>query len=606
VSAWLLAGIAGVALAGLSYGTAARGRAPVAVLAALRALAVALLAAAALDAPLGRAGAAPALVALDASASWGRAADPAAFGRARDSVRAALGTARRDSLLLVGDSVRAGPAATGGRDGASRVGDAADRAAAAGRPLVLVTDGELADPDALRRAPGGSRVVVLRPARRPDAAVVDADAPRAAGARDTVEVRATVAADAAGAPAGRVRLLLGGRVLADSARAAMAAHGRVEVRLRAVLAGAPPGPVPLRIVSAAAGDGEARNDTLTLAFDVADAPAAVFASGAPDYDARLLVGILRGTLATPVRAYYRVAPGQWRSEGSLAPVSEADVRRAAAGASLLVLHGDTAVLGPPRGVGRGALALVQPPADPDSGAEWYARSAPPSPVAGALAGVPWDSLPPLDLGAAPAAGTWTALRADARGGGARAAIVGTEGTRRVLVAGAGGFWRWQFRGGPPAEAATALWGALFDWLAAGRGDARAAVPDRASVRAGEPVRWRRGGADSVVRVTLTRLGATAGGDTLVLGFPAGARTAESPARAPGVYVVGGPGGASLLAVNAGPELLPARPTATAGPVGSGAPTAGAAPRVRDAGWPYAAAAALLCAEWVLRRRRGLR
>jgi hypothetical protein len=220
--------------------------------------------------------------------------------------------------------------------------------------------------------------------------------------------------------------------------------------------------------------------------------------------------------------------------------------------------------------------------------------------------VPWDSLPPLDLGPAPAAGAWTALQAGARGGGTRAAVVGADGPRRVLVAAAGGFWRWQFRGGPPSEAATALWGGLFDWLAAGRGDARAAVPELAAVRAGEPVRWRRGGADSVVRVTLTSLGTTGGGDTLVLGFPAGARTAESPARAPGVYVVGGPGGASLLAVNAGPELLPARPTATAGPVGSGAPTAGAAPRVRDAGWPYAAAAALLCAEWVLRRRRGLR
>jgi hypothetical protein len=449
-------------------------------------------------------------------------------------------------------------------------------------------------------------VVVLRPARRPDAAVVDVDAPRAAGARDTVEVRATIAADARGAPAGRVRLVLGARVLADSARPALAPYGRAEVRLRAVLAGAAAGPVPLRVVSAAAGDGEARNDTLTLAFEVADAPAAVFASGAPDYDARLLVGILRGTLATPVRAYYRVAPGQWRVEGSLAPVAEADVRRAAAGSSLLVLHGDTTALGTPRGLGRGALALVQPPTAADSSVEWYARSAPPSPVAGALAGVSWDSLPPLDLGAPPPAGAWTALQAAARGGGTRAAVVGSDGPRRVLVAAAGGFWRWQFRGGRPAEAATALWGGLFDWLAAGRGDARAAVPDLAAVRAGEPVRWRRGGADSVVRVTVTPLGSAGAGDTLVLRFSAGARTVESPARGAGVYVVRGPGGESLLAVNAAPELLPARPTVTTGPVGSGATAAGAARRLRDAGWPYATAAALLCAEWVLRRRRGLR
>jgi hypothetical protein len=226
VSAWILAGLAGLALAGLSYGPAARAGAPVAAVAAMRALAAALLAAAALDAPLGRAGRAPILVALDASASWARAADSAALARARDSARAALGPLGRDSLLLVGDSVRAASSATVGRDGASRVGDAADRAAAAGRPLLLVTDGELADPDALRRAPRGSRVVVVRPDRRPDAAVVDADAPRAAGARDTVEVRATVAADAGGAPSGRVRLVLSGRVLADSARPALAPYAR--------------------------------------------------------------------------------------------------------------------------------------------------------------------------------------------------------------------------------------------------------------------------------------------------------------------------------------------------------------------------------------------
>jgi hypothetical protein len=140
------------------------------------------------------------------------------------------------------------------------------------------------------------------------------------------------------------------------------------VRLRAVLAGAATGPAPLRVVSVTPGDGEARNDTLTLAFDVGDAPAAVFASGAPDYDARLLVGILRGTLATPVRAYYRVAPGQWRNEGSLAPVAEADVRRAAAGASLLVLHGDTAVLGRQGGwdAGRSPSSSRPPPLTPAS------------------------------------------------------------------------------------------------------------------------------------------------------------------------------------------------------------------------------------------------
>ena len=39
---------------------------------------------------------------------------------------------------------------------------------------------------------------------------------------------------------------------------------------------------------------------------------------------------------------------------------------------------------------------------------------------------------------------------------------------------------------------------------------------------------------------------------------------------------------------------------------SGAAAADAAPRLRDKGWAYALAILLLCAEWILRRRRGMR
>jgi hypothetical protein len=603
VSAWLLALALSVGLVALSYAPALRDGGRVWLPALLRGVGALLLAAAAFDAPLGRAGAPAPLVALDASASWTRAAAGDALAAARDSAtRAAPG-----AVLLAGDSLRGGDPRGAGSDAASRAADAVDRAAAAGRPLVYVTDGEADDAAALARAPRGSRAVVVRPARGADAALADADAPRAAAARDTVELRATVAADAAGAGAGEVTAGVGGRVLARTPVAALAPYGRREVRLRVPLAGAAPGPAALTLAVRAAGDREPRNDTLALALDVTDAPAAVFVSGAPDYDARFLLGVLRGALALPVRAYLRVAPGQWRAEGTLAAVPEAEVRAAAARASLLVLHGDTLVLGAPRALGRGALALVAPPAaGAEPGAEWYAAGAPPSPVAGALAGVAWDSLPPLDAGAAPA-GEWQALVARAgRRGPPRAVVAGSDAARRTLVAGAGGFWRWQFRGGRTADAAAALWGGLFDWLAAGRGDERQALPERAAVRAGEPVRWRRTGADSVVRLTLAGRGAPARTDTLTLRFSAGARVAESPALPAGIYDVRAPGGPAVLAVNASAELLPRRPTVVAGPLGGGAPAVGEAPRVRESGWPFAAAALVFCAEWVLRRRRGLR
>lgn len=610
MSGWLGAVLLALLLTAASYTPLPRLRGVAWVPALLRATAALLLGAAAFDAPLGRAASAAPLVALDASASWSRAAGAGALAAARDSARAAFGRAPgADSLLLAGDSLRGGPPAAAGRDNASRVGDAADRAAAAGRPLVLVSDGEADDTPALARAPRGSRVVVVRPARGPDAAVVDADAPRAASARDTLDLRATVAADAAGAGAGRLTVALGTRVLADVPLAAAAPYTRQEVRVRVPLAGSPAGPQPLRVIARTAGDREPRNDTLALALDVTEAPAAVFVSGAPDYDARLLLGVLRGTLALPVRAYLRVAPGQWRTEGTLAPAGEADVRRAAASASVLVVHGDTAALGAPRALGRGALALVAPPPVGDSAAEWYATGAPPSPVAGALADVAWDSLPPLDVGPAPA-GAWQGLVArEGRRGPPRAVVAGSEGTRRTLVVGAGGFWRWQFRAGRAADAATALWGALFDWLAAGRADARGVVTELAAVRAGEPVRWRRAGADSVVRVVIARgdgAGPTSRGDTLILRFAADARVVETPPLAAGLYTVRTNAGAALLPVNASAELLPRRPSLRAGLVGGGAAATASAARVRDQGWPYAVAAGLLCLEWVLRRRRGLR
>lgn len=605
--AWGVALLVALGLAALSYLPALRADGRAWLPALLRAAGAFLLAATALDAPAGRARAARPFVALDASASWTRGADLRALGAARDTARRAAEGG--GATLLVGDSVRAGDPAGAGRDGATRVADAVERATAAGRPLVVITDGEVEDPQALGRAPRGSRVAVVRPTRPLDAAVLDADAPRAAAARDTLDLRATLAADAAGAAAGELAVLLGPRVLATVPLAALAPFARQEMRVRAPLGGAAAGPAALRLVVRSVGDREPRNDTLALALDVTDAPAAVFASGAPDYDARLLLAVLRGSLALPVRGFLRVAPGQWRAEGTLAAVSEAEVRAAAAQASLLVVHGDTAALGGPRALGRGALALVAVPAPSEGAAEWYATGAPPSPVAGALADVVWDSLPPLDVGDAPAPAEWQGVVARAeRGGPARTIVVGGDAARRTLVVGAGGFWRWQFRGGRAADAATALWGALFDWLAAGRGDERRAVPELAMIRSGEPVRWRRTGPDSLVRVTLSRRDGVAvqPPDTLVLRFAAGARTAESPTLGPGTYNVGVPGGTAVLAVNAPRELLPRRPSVVTGPVGEGVAATGAALRLRDRGWPFAAAALLLCAEWVVRRRRGLR
>ena len=609
MTAWLLAVAAAVVLAALSYLPPPRAHPAVAALAFLRAAAVALLAALALDAPSGRGRELPPLVAFDASASWTRGADRATLAAAADSARR-LAT---DTLWLVGDSLRArtgrGAIDTAEvRDARSRVAVLVDRAAAAGRPLLLVTDGELDEREALARAPGGSRVLVLPPTRGTDAAVTGLTLPASASARDTLSAEVLVGADARGAGAGVVRLLLDARAVAEAPLPALGPFAEQTVRLRVPLVGLS-GTVVARAVVAVAGDREPRNDTVAVALDVSDVPAVVFASASPDYDARAALGVVRGALGLPVRAFYRVAPGAWRREETLAPVSEDVVRAAARDAGLLVLHGDTAVFGPPRALGRGALALAAPPrpsaGGDDENAEWYATGAPVSPLSPSLSAVAWDSLPPLDLASGAPAGSWVGMEARlGRQGPPRPVVTGVEGARRVAVIGVGGLWRWQFRGGAAGEAFSALWGGILDWLAAGRGDPRAAVPEAGVVRAGEPVVWRRGGTDSVAAVQLTRRG-DGRSDSVVVRFAAGERTTTTTPLAPGVYDVRGSGGRAVLAVSAPRELLPRRPALRSGPVGGGAATSGA-PRLRDAWWAYALPLLLLCGEWLARRRLGLR
>ena len=132
------------------------------------------------------------------------------------------------------------------------------------------------------------------------------------------------------------------------------------------------------------------------------------------------------------------------------------------------------------------------------------------------------------------------------------------------------------------------------------------MPDDRVLRAGEPVRWRRGSpADSVASVVLRRRGAPARVDTLTLRFPGDASVVESASLPPGIYDATVRGGSAVLAVNASRELLPRTPRVRSGAVG-GAPPEDTAPRLRAVWWPYALVILLLCAEWVVRRRRGMR
>lgn len=392
MSAWVIAFVAGALVAAVQYG---RARAPSpwrrAGLGALRLLGVGGTVALLLNAPIGGGRTGPPLVFLDASHSMARG-DTALWRHAWDSA-AALGS---DSLWAFGDTVepvrRATPPAANG----SRVRPAVERAMASGRPAVVITDGELQDSSALDGLVDGSRIVVIP--RRPhrDLAAVSLEAPRAAVQGDSVALRITIAAGSEGAAAGSLVLLLNDEVLGRWPVDAMSPWSERQVDLH-VLAGAGQGPALLRAVVSSAGDEEPRNDTLAVALEISRAASAVFASTSPDQDARFAIAVLRGALALPTRGYLRIAPGRWRHEGSLSAATELEVRQAMREAPVAIIHGDTAIFGPPLSVTAGPLALIAPPEVEDG--EWYVSATPPSPLSGALAAVPLESLPPIAVGA---------------------------------------------------------------------------------------------------------------------------------------------------------------------------------------------------------------
>ena len=605
MTAWLLALLAGALFAAVQYGRLVRREgAGVLPLALLRLAAIALLVALLMDARVGPDRLPAPLVALDASESWTRG-DTTRWPRAVADARRRGG----DSLLVFGDSVRLAPEELLPADAGSSIGSVGEQAAAQGRPVLIVSDGESVIPaSGLESLPRGSRVEVIEATPQVDLAIASVDAPRAIASGDTLRARVTLRGGGRPTPPARLALAFQGSVVATTSVPALEAFAEHAVDLQ-FRTPAGDGPRLLRAIVAADGDGERRNDTLSVAVDVSPAAGAIWISSAPDLDSRAALGVLRG-LGVPTRGFLRVAP-----------VSEAEVLAATREAPLLVIHGDTAVFGPPRALaGDAPLALLpgpqrDQPATPAAGAldEWYPSSAPPSPASSALTGVPWDSLPPVALGPAgprPApqgAGAWVAVEGRrARRGNAAPFVVGTESPRRVVVSRATEMWRWQARGGPGAIAYQGLWGSVFDWLADARRDRRAAVPEAQSVRAGLPIRWRLAAArDSATRVVLTRRGAPARVDTLMLTAAPGTIFATSAPLAPGIYDVRAAGGESILPVNAADELLPRAPGLRTGEYGHG-PVASTAPALRDYGLAYAAIVLLLCIEWVLRRRRGLR
>ena len=382
------------------------------------------------------------------------------------------------------------------------------------------------------------------------------------------------------------------------------------------------------------------DDLRSVYVFISDKPAGVaIVSFDPDWEPRFLHPVLEAALGLPVRTFLRMPAGIYvRGGGGLEAgtrADENDVLRAVNEADLLVLHGLTSAAPEwAQNFARTARRLIVFPGDAGlehpvqtSGAveaDWYVSSElPASPITSLLAGMDMGAVPPLNSlqSTTLAENAWTPLHGGRTPRGGQSPLVAAEerGGRRWAVALGRGYWRWAFRGGSAHDAYARLWGALAGWVVQDRAQVAGASirPVERAVARATPLRWVAPGvaADSFV---LMMAGADALATRATLIAERG-DTAVSAALAPGHYTydIRAFSGGDEVARSSGPltietyspefirhvvdlDELRRAPTALAG-VGRarGRP-------LHTYAWLYIVLTALLCAEWILRRRWGLR
>ncbi len=410
---------------------------------------------------------------------------------------------------------------------------------------------------------------------------------------------------------------------------------------RAVEVDLPPstgtGAVRFEAVVSGVDDGFAADDR-AVAYGLVGTPenaGVVVVSLGPDWEPRYLLPVLERTTGLAGTGFLRAGPDRYVSMGPAleraGPVDSATVRRAAEGASLLVLHGlsegtDAWVRGligrAPRSIAfasdaAGASLLGIDASSPRAG-EWYlGEEIPPSPLSGELAGLAGSDLPPLTgvMVVQDATGLVAPLTVSLRRTGPAEAPLHlrNDGGRRSAVVLARGLWRWAAR--PDGrDAYEALWSGVAGWLLRDASLAGAEVrPAERVVRAGEPVPWQvpegRAGATVGIRPD------TASTDEASELPLAGSGTVFTEPLAPGPYryTVQDPAGDSVAGgrfdvSDRSIDMFPA-PADPARLISEGASSVaddGGTRPLRTLPWPYLLIIGLLCAEWIGRRRSGLR
>jgi hypothetical protein len=372
--------------------------------------------------------------------------------------------------------------------------------------------------------------------------------------------------------------------------------------------------------------------------------AVVLVSLRPDWEPRYLLPLLQDVTGLPALGYLRTGADSYvpmgRAPDRGEPVDSATVRRAAADATLLVLHGLTGDAEPwarslagrsGRSVvftadAEGAALAGIPSGEPRPG-EWYVSGeVPMSPIAGSLAGVSVQGLPPLSDVLLPddPARVRGALLLQLRGAGPPEAALQLDERAggRVAVALASGFWRWAARESG-RDVYRRLWSGVAGWLLAGEGASPLEPrPTQWVVPRGEPVVWSAP-IDSIPRrVVVTAVDSLASpGDVpaagaVVVDAPlTGGGASSTGVLPPGAYAYRVEGSAGdLLAsgrfdvAEATAEMAPLAvvPVASATEAAPGVAEERSGSPLRTRPWPYLLVIGLLCAEWIGRRRSGLR
>ena len=381
-------------------------------------------------------------------------------------------------------------------------------------------------------------------------------------------------------------------------------------------------------------DGFPSDDTAVSYASVGyEEEALVLISLQADWEPRFLLPVMEEVTGLPGLGYLRVGPDSFVPMGRAVerglPVDSASVGLAASSAAVLVLHGlgsnaDEWARNLSVRPGRNVLLVVDaegaelagvPTGDPRDG-EWYvSQEIPASPIAGSLVGVDVQGLPPLTDVLLPTDPTQVrgSLLTQLRGTGPLEAALHLDDRAegRVAVTLSSGFWRWAARQSG-REAYRRLWSGVAGWLLAGQALTNGEVrPTQWTVERDQPVIWSVpddgvepriiiSSADSIVVDTIVTSNGLVSTGVLPPGQYSYRVEHDLEERVvEGRFDVA----ASTLEMVTAPEqpqIVSSDSTSD-----SGSEEGGSRP-LRTQPWPYLLVITLLCAEWVGRRRSGLR